>query len=113
MSPSGFYLKSNLTGMALQSTKTWFNRLNEDPDFRAAVKARWNADQGSINTTAYLDSGRPSSTPPRTRRTRSFSHSYRISTVQVIKSNFDADFSYLRSWAASRESWLNSSSGFN
>jgi hypothetical protein len=113
VSPSGFYLKSNLNTGAQQSTKTWFHRLNEDPDFRAAVKARWNAIKGSIDTTAYLNSEKAIIATSASQTYSSFSHSYRISTVQVIKSNFDADVSYLRSWAASRESWLNSSSGFN
>ncbi|MDX6231767.1 MAG: hypothetical protein QOH68_735 [Nocardioidaceae bacterium] len=113
VSSSGFYLKSNLNTGAQQSTKTWFHRLNEDADFRAAVKARWNAIKGSIDTTAYLNSEKAIIDTSADQTYASFSHSYRISTVQVIKSNFDADFSYLRSWAASRESWLNSSSGFN
>ncbi len=51
VSSSGFYLKSNLNTGAQQSTKTWFHRLNEDADFRAAVKARWNQIKGSIDTT--------------------------------------------------------------
>ena len=113
VSSSGFYLKSNLNTGAQQSTKTWFHRLNEDADFRAAVKARWNAIKGSIDTTAYLNSEKAIIDTSADQTYSVFSHSYRISTVQVIKSNFDADFSYLRSWAASRESWLNSSSGFN
>ncbi len=55
VSSSGFYLKSNLNTGAQQSTKTWFHRLNEDADFRAAVKTRWNQIKGSIDTTAFLN----------------------------------------------------------
>ncbi len=113
VSSSGFYLKSNLNTGAQQSTKTWFHRLNEDADFRAAVKARWNQVKGSIDTTSFLNSRKAVIDTSADQTYASFSHSYRISSVQVIKSNFDADFSYLRSWAANRESWLNSSSGFN
>jgi hypothetical protein len=118
VSSSGFYLRNNLGVSAQQDTtsgKTWFNRLNEDPDFRAAVKARWNAVKGSINTNSFIDTEKSiiSSSANTSFSSGPSSHSYRISTYQVIKSNWDADVSYLRSWASSRTSWLNGSSGFN
>jgi hypothetical protein len=113
VSSSGFYLKNVLTTSAKQSTKTWFNRLNEDPDFRAAVKARWNAVKPDLHPTTFLGAQADIISTSAAQTYSSFSHSYRISSVQVIKSNWAADVSYLKSWAGNRESWLNGSSGFN
>ena len=118
VSSSSFYLRNNLGVSAQQDTtsgKTWFNRLNEDPDFRAAVKARWNEVKGSINTDAFIDAQKAviSSSANSSYSSGPSSHGYRISPYQVIKSTWAADVSYLRSWASSRKSWLNSSSGFN
>ena len=58
VSSSSFYLKNNLGVSAQQDTsngKTWFNRLNEYPSFRAAVADRWDEIQGSWTSTGYMD----------------------------------------------------------
>ena len=118
-STSGFYLKNNLGISAQQSSKTWFNRLNEDPEFRSAVAARWDevTSDPLFSPGAFLD-GQKSII--QTSADRSFSlapngasHSYRISNYQVIKgTTWISDFNHLRSWATNRESWLSGSSGF-
>ena len=113
VSSSGFYLKTNLNTGAQQSSKTWFHRLNEDPDFRAAVTARWNAIKDTLDPGTFLDDRQDVIATSAAQTYSSFSHSSRISKVQVIKSNWNADVSYLRGWATGRKSWLNSSSGFN
>ena len=113
-SSSSFYLKNNLGISAQQDTsngKTWFNRLNEYPCFRNAVAARWDEVQGGLNVAGFIDAQKAIIKSSARRRSRTLptgaSHGYRISDYQVIKSNFDADVSYLRTWATGRKSWLN------
>ena len=116
-SSSGFYLRNNLGVSAQQSSKTWFNRLNEDPDFRNAVDARWNAVKGTVNPGTFLDGQKSiiqsSANTSFSNAPNGASHSYRISDYQVIKgSSWTSDFDYLRSWATSRKTWLSGSTGF-
>ncbi len=115
VSPSSFYLKNNLGVSAQQDTtngKTWFNRLNEFPSFRAAVAARWDEIKGSLDTTGYLNTQKALIEDSAALNFQRWSHSSRISDVQVIKSSWSADVNYLRDWAAARKSWLGGSSGF-
>ena len=46
---SGWYLRNQITTTAKQSTKTWFNRLNEDSSFRSAVSDRWDDVKGQLD----------------------------------------------------------------
>ncbi len=119
VSPSGFYLRNFINHSAQQDTtngKTWFNRLNEDPEFRTAVAARWDAIEANLKPGAFIDglkaTIKDSAETSFKLAPNGASHSYRISQYQVIKSNFDADVAYLRKWANDRKTWLNGSSGF-
>ena len=38
VSPSSWYLRNTSGSRRSSRRKTWFNRLNEDPDFRSAVR---------------------------------------------------------------------------
>ena len=46
---SGWYLRNQITTTAKQSTKTWFNRLNEDSSFRSKVSDRWDDVKGQLD----------------------------------------------------------------
>jgi hypothetical protein len=112
-SPSSWYLRNNLGVSAQQSSKTWFNRLNEDPDFRAATKARWNEVQGSLAPSLFLNEQKnaiqTSANTSFSSAPNGASHSYRISSYQVIKgSSWISDFDHLKWWASSRKDWINS-----
>ena len=111
-SPSSFYLRNNLGVSAQQSSNTWFNCLNKRTSFRNAVTARWDAIQGSMNVTSFIDQQKALIDKSAQANFKRWSHSSRISSYQVIKSNWSADVSHLRGWGASRKSWLNGSSGF-
>ena len=55
VSPSGWYLRNPLNVSAKQTEITWFNRMNQNPTFRAAAKARWNQiDQNLDNVVGYV-----------------------------------------------------------
>jgi hypothetical protein len=115
VSSSGWYLRDNLQVSAMHPecsscTKynTWFNQLNKNSDFRAAKKARWNEIEGSLNVSGFLNTHKSIIDASADQTYNSYSHSYRISSYQIIKSNFDADFSYLKTWASNRRAWMNS-----
>ena len=115
-SSSGFYLRNNQGISAQQSSNTWFNCLNKRSSFRNAVKARWDGVKSSIDPGAFIDTQKAiiktSAETSYSNAPNGASHGYRISDYQVIKSNFDADVSHLRSWAVNRKTWLSGSTGF-
>lgn len=114
-SSSGFYLKYdlNLGGNGQQSNSpTWFALLNRDPAFVTAVKNRWNAIYAGFNPVGFLDARKSVIATSAAQTFSAFGYNT-ISGYQVNKGSFNADVSYLRSWANSRRSWLNSTSGFN
>jgi hypothetical protein len=110
VSPSSFYLRNNLGVSAQQSSNTWFNCLNKRSSFRAAVKARWNDVKNDIDTSGFIDAQKAilAQSAATSYSQGPSSHSYRISQYQIIKSDWNSDVSYLRSWASSRKSWLSS-----
>jgi len=115
VSSSGWYLRDNLQISAMQPecsscTKynTWFNQLNKNPSFKAAKAARWNEIEGSLNVSGFLNTHKAIIDTSADQTYAAYPHSYRISSYQVIKSDFDADFSYLKTWASNRRAWINS-----
>ena len=106
VSPSSWYLRNSLGVSAMQSSKTWFNRLNEDPDFRNAVKARWNQVYPDLSQSSFIAGRSRSSRSPRPRTSRSGATEH-LSKYQVVKGSWSADVDYLRSWMSSRRSWMN------
>ena len=110
-SSSSFYLRNNLGVSAQQSSNTWFNCLNKRSSFRSAVKSRWNAVKGSIDTNTFLEGQKnaiqTSADTSFSSAPNGASHSYRISSYQVIKgSSWISDYGHLKSWASSRKTWL-------
>jgi hypothetical protein len=108
VSPSGWYLRNPLGISAMQSSKTWFNRLNEDPDFRAAVKARWNAVYPTLSSTSFIAAQKALISDSASENFTKWSHSEKLSSVEVVKSSWSADVQYLSDWMSSRRSWMNS-----
>ncbi|MGH3474556.1 MAG: CotH kinase family protein [Aeromicrobium sp.] len=114
VSSSSWYLRDNLQVSAMQPecsscTKynTWFNQLNKNSAFKAAKAKRWNEVQATLNVSGFLDGHKANIATSAAQTYASYNHSYRISQYQVIKSDFDADYSYLRSWASNRRAWIN------
>ena len=115
VSSSGWYLRDNLQVSAMHPENatpkynTWFNQLNKNASFRTAKAARWNEISSQMNVSGFLDThkGIIKTSAEQTYTSSPSSHGYRISDYQIIKSNFDADFAYLRSWATGRKSWMN------
>jgi hypothetical protein len=105
---SGWYLRNPVNTSAKQSAKTWFNRLNEDPDFRAAVKARWNqVDDGLRTSDAFLASQQSTIAASANANFDKWSVTEHLSSAQVVKGSWSKEVSYTRSWLKSRISWMN------
>lgn len=108
VSPTGWYLRNPLNVSAKQSEKTWFNRLNENPAFRAAVKKRWNeVDQDINDVITYLRQQEGLIDTSAAENYKKWSHSSRISDFQVIKGSWGADVDYLVNWLDKRWLWMN------
>lgn len=112
VSPSGWYLRNILSISAKQSTKTWFNRLNEDSAFRSAVRARYRDLYDNHNlkgqVLSYLDAERGRTSATAGENFKKWSVTERLSSVQVVKGSWSAEVSYLRSWLNTRMTWLRS-----
>ena len=111
VSPSSWYLRNSLGVSAMQSSKTWFNRLNEDPDFRSAVRARWKQVYPSLSQSSFIDGQKSLIQKSADENWKKWSHSEHLSKYQVVKSSWSADVSYLKSWMSSRRSWMNGQLG--
>ncbi|MGZ5372882.1 MAG: CotH kinase family protein [Aeromicrobium sp.] len=107
VSPTGWYLRNVLSISAKQSSKTWFNRLNEDPEFRSAVAARWNVLYPTLSSSTYIDQQKSIMAASAAENYKRWSYSKRISSYQVIKGSWSADVAYVKSWMSDRRSWLN------
>ena len=105
---TGWYLKDPVTTTAKQSSSTWFNRLNDDPDFQKAVKARWNVVYPQLKTEdSYLASQRSVIAKSASANFGKWNVKEHLSTAQVVKGSWSKEVSYLRSWLKSRISWMN------
>ena len=107
-SPESWYLRNPLNVSARQTSKTWFNRLNENPDFRAEVKKRWNqVDQDLNNVITYLRKQEGLIDKSAAENYQKWNHGSRISEYQVIKSNWGADVDHLVNFLDKRWLWMN------
>lgn len=81
--------------------------MNEDPDFRKAVKARWKAVSPAIKgSDAYLASQASKISASASENFKKWDVKRKDSKVQVVKGSWSAEVSYLRSWLKSRIAWL-------
>ncbi|MDQ3157208.1 MAG: CotH kinase family protein [Actinomycetota bacterium] len=105
---TGWYLRNPINISAKQSTKTWFNRLNEDEEFRSAVRSRWNSVHSSLKSNdAFLGAQRSLVAKSANENFKKWNVKEHLSTSQVVKGSWSAEVSYLRSWLNSRISWMN------
>ena len=108
VSPSGWYLRNPINVSAKQSSKTWFNRLNENSAFRAAVKKRWNeVDQDLNDVITYLRQQEGLIDKAAAENYKKWNHGSRISEYQVIKGSWGSDVDYLVDWLDKRWIWMN------
>jgi hypothetical protein len=108
VSPSGWYLRNPVNVSAKQTEITWFNRMNQNPTFRAAVKARWNQiDQNLDNVVGYVRDQERLIDQSADDNYGKWNHSSKISQYQVIKSSWGADVDYLADWLDKRWIYMN------
>lgn len=114
VSPTGWYLRDQISTAAKQSSVTWFNRLNQDASFRAAVSARWKQlYQAGLKSSllSWYDARVSQIRPSATANFGKWSITERISSSQVVKGSISGETTYLRSWLSSRFAWVNSQIG--
>ncbi len=111
VSPSSWYLRNNLGVSAQQTSKTWFNRLNEDPDFRNAVRARWKQVYPNLSQTGFINNQKSLIQASANENFKKWNVKEHLSKYQVVKGSFSAEVSYLSSWMSSRRSWMNGQLG--
>jgi len=105
---TGWYLKNKVNTTAKQSSSTWFNRLNDDPDFQKAVRARWNVVYPQLKTNdAFLGTQRDVIKKSADANFAKWSVHEHISSAQVVKGSWSKEVSYLRGWLKDRISWMN------
>ncbi len=111
---SGWYLRNVVSTTAKQSSKTWFNRLNEDPYFRNQVSQHWH--DGTFQTaltdlvapgSGFLDAESVKIKASATENFKKWSVSQKLSTVQVVKGGWQNEVNYLRDWLTKRITWMN------
>jgi hypothetical protein len=108
VSPTGWYLRKPVATSARQSSVTWFNRLNQDPQFRSAVRARWKQVYPNLRTTTtFIDREKSAIHKSADANFKKWSVTQHLSSVQVVKGSWTREVSYVRSWMASRISWMN------
>ncbi len=112
-SATGWYLRDlNPAIEAKQVDVTWFNRLNEDPGFRAMVKARWKVVYPQLLTSDdFLATQQSLITASANANFTKWNVKQRLETVQVIKGSWTAESSYLRDWLKQRLAWMNGQLG--
>jgi len=104
---TGWYLRNPLGISAMQSSKTWFNRLNEDSDFTNAVKARWNVVYPQLSSTAFIDGQVAVLGTSASENFKKWSVTEHLSSVQVVKGSWSKEITYLKGWMSNRRSWMN------
>ncbi|MGZ8770567.1 MAG: CotH kinase family protein, partial [Aeromicrobium sp.] len=86
---------------------TWFNRLNEDVEFRDAVKARWKVLYNDLNSSTFIDAQKAILSDSAAENFKKWSVTEHLSSSQVVKGSWAKEIAYLRSWMSSRRSWMN------
>ncbi|MGB7962071.1 MAG: CotH kinase family protein [Propionicimonas sp.] len=113
-STKGWYLRNVITTTAKQSTTTWFNRLNQDDTFRAAVRARWavlnKEHKLRTDTMTFFDKSRTAIATSAGLNFGKWSVTQRMSGAQVIKGSWTKEAQYLRDWMWARMNWLDGTS---
>jgi len=107
-SSSSWYLRNSLGVSAMQSSKTWFNYLNDSAEFRAAARTRWNQLDQGLHMNTFIAQQKALLTKSAAENYVKWNHGSRISEYQVIKSSWASDVEYLRSWTESRNQWIDS-----
>ncbi len=107
VSPQSWYLRNPINISARQTPETWFNRLNEIPDFRNAARARWSQIEGELDALeGYVNGKRNLIADSAEENYNKWSHGSKISKYQVIKSSWNADVDYLNDWLNARHCWM-------
>jgi len=108
ISPTGWYLRDNLETKTQSETVSWFYRLNEDPDFRDAVAARWTQVVGELRTVDGYVGGYQNLIA--NSATQNFV-TWWGHTPQVARAEWQEQVDYMRDWLNTRIQWMDDELG--
>lgn len=92
---------------AKQSTETWFNRLNKDPAFRAAVAARWKVvARVSDALPQYIDERAAFIGASAEANFARYHVGERLQDDQILRGSWVAEVAGLKEWTTARSRWL-------
>lgn len=106
-SPEGWYLRDPSLVEKTQVDVSWFNRLNDDPQFQQMVKDRWvevYPNLGSIQT--FIGQQRSLISASAARNFTIWSVSERLYPEQIIRGSWSAEVNSLDSWLTQRIAWM-------
>lgn len=92
-----------------QSTTTWFNRLNQDPEFRQMVRDRWvQIYPALLASDAFLLQQQTRIAASAAENFRLWDITERLEVQQVIIGSWSGEVNHLRTWLQARIAWMNS-----
>lgn len=95
--PTGWYMRDeNLEITLKQADVTWFNRLNEDPDFQAMVAARWQEVLPALQTSDDFLAA----------QAEVIADSAEIDVDMWAYEKWPEEVDYLRDWLQTRIAWM-------
>lgn len=106
-SPYGWYLRDPNYVEKTQVDVSWFNRLNEDPQFQQMVKDRWNQvspQLGSVDD--FITAQRTLVADSAAKNFTIWDINERLVPEQVIKGSWPAEVDHLQWWLAERIAWM-------
>lgn len=106
--PTGWWLRSeNPDITAKQTTKTWFNRLNDDTGFRNAVAIRWKQVAPVFaGVPSFVDAQAALIAQSADANFRTYRVDEHLDPSQVVRGSWTGEVTGLKDWSAARTGWL-------
>lgn len=107
-SATGWYLRDPNFIEKTQVDVSWFNRLNDDPDFQQLVAERWDEVYPQlVDVDSFIESQRTLIAQSASKNFTIWDVRERLYPEQVIQGSWSAEVDHLESWLAQRIDWMN------
>lgn len=110
--PTGWYLRDANPLVASQTGESWFNRINQDPQFQAAVAARWQELRPLFASLPdYIDEQAGIISRGAGANFERWDVTEQLEDVQVVRGSWAAEVAGLKGWVIARTAWMDSQFG--
>lgn len=110
--PTIWYTRDENPDVDKQVDVTWFNRLNQDPTFRAAVSKRWRQLKPLFTgLPGFVDARAALISKGAEANFATWDINDRLDPEQVIKGSWNAEVTSLKSWLSQRTAWMSKQLG--